>query len=432
MEERIAARVLEALEHGPFQRSAGGRAGKGRRGGGGRARQAADTALGQPRARDTGGGGAAARPERPQWQCGVCLSENWLSRHVCRACKVPRQLDVEHVAGKAAAAQRETPATGANTVALGAGAGQRAIEASRAQAAAAAPASRPPATSRAASVTAVPAAAVPQAASAMPGGGGALVAVSQTEPQGGAQQAVATPARLGASAVRAAEGKRLARIDAALSVLGTEDASATAALQQARRECASRIAETQPLGRRLATARKAHAKAQVDLARAEAAALAASEVAQRALEVEHTLAAQVLDLEHQVNELQLRDAPAPLPAQTVQFVENMHSWLAGLGLEPPPELRAEAAALRGAVTGGPRSEPTAEGEEGDPVEEPSSPTDAHAPLSPAVSTTAGRGAAAMEADSAGKRAGEEAGQAGSKQRRGDGSSRSPRRREGSR
>ena len=183
--------------------------------------------------------------------------------------------------------------------------------------------------------------------------------------------AAATQAeRAQAAAVPAAESKRLVSLDAALAALPEDDAEAVEALRKARAQCAARIADTQPLGKRLAAARRAHTRATADLARAEEAARLAAQRAQAALEAEHRLAAQVQDLEKQVSALQGRQTPEPALVQARFFLEGIDAWLADLGLSPPAELQASAAVLREALP--PESEPSPD----------YSPTDLAAPLTP--------------------------------------------------
>ena len=324
--------------------SGGGKAGRQRRGG------QQQAALREPR----GGKTAARAADRPQWECCWCQTDNWVSRTSCRYCCLPRApgaLKLQRTAPSAAATplQPPLPATGANAVPLGQvrgavasrpspapAAGQAAQTATAAAAeaqasaadrgAAAAPTARPP----------------PQ----QPNAGGGAAAGAPRAVLAMAAEATSQAERAQAAAVRAAETKRLASLDDALAALAEDDVEAVAALRKARAQCAARIADTQPLGKRLAAARRAHTRAAADLARAEEAARAAAQRAQAALETEHRLAAQVQDLEGQVMALQGRQPPEPALQQARSFLAGMDAWLADLGLTPPAELRDSAAILR--------------------------------------------------------------------------------------
>ena len=163
-----------------------------------------------------------------------------------------------------------------------------------------------------------------------------------------------------------AEGKRLARLDAAIAEMGDEDdADALEALRRARRRCAERIAGTQPLGRRLAVARRAYDKARAELTAAEEAAAAAAERAQKALVVEHEMAEQVRALEAELTELRGRET-SPLAAPARDFMSKLDAWVKAAGLAAPPEVMSAAADLRAAIP--------------QQAQEPDSPTDLEAEM----------------------------------------------------
>ena len=276
-----------------------------------------------------------------------------------------------------------TPATGSNTVPLGArqqaaacGAeADRAVRTasqSAAPAGSAAPAAPGPKAKQAATqqrgTPAVAAATGQLAAGAVQPAGEATA--------GGCVTADAQADRQQAAAVRAKEHKRLARLDAALETLDAEDGEAAEALRRARRQCAERIAGTQPLGRRLADAKKAHARASAELAAAEEAAAAAAHRAEQALEAEHAWAVKVEDLQRQVDGMQSRQPAEPALATARAFMTEMHEWLSGLGMSPPQAVQEAADRLRSCLP---------DDSQGDAY----TPTDLVAPLTPAQEAEGG-------------------------------------------
>ena len=310
---------------------------------GGGAGKAGRNRRGQARAGPTA---ALAEDDRryPEWECGCCYAWNWATRRACRLCNGPREAGAtraEMEAG-AARARRATPATGANATPIG---------------------PRPPAAGGGAGASPPPAGPVPGQAAADPrdtattattgaaqqrgtpaGPEGARTSAEGASGTGKAGDAQADKQQ--AAAVRAKEHKRLARLDAALLELDEDDLDAAEALRRARRQCAERIAGTQPLGRRLADAKKAHARASAELSAAEEAAAAAARRAEQALEAEHTWAAKVEDLQRQVDSMQSRPLPEPALATAREFMAEMHQWLAGLGMAPPPSVQEAADRLR--------------------------------------------------------------------------------------
>ena len=369
---------LQARDDG-FAVSHGGRAGKGRRGGGGGgsgARPLAAHAGGQ--SAPGGGGGGTGDPKPGDWTCQVCGESNWQSRAHCRSCRTSRRgyaaaaADPEFKAVRAQQAaelqaraerahpagtarqQAPRPATGANAIPLPVGADARAPATVPAVAGGGGgdvqPREHPGAEP------------VGEAAAADPAGGG--------QPPGGPGGALAAAAaRKHQEAVRAEETRRLARLDTAIAALDAEpdfDPAVFASLQTARVACAARIADTQPLGRRLAAARKAHAKAAAALRRAEEAATSANEAAQTALTNEHRLRAEVAVLEAKVAAVRPPNGakPAECEAPARALLDGLHAWAASNAVPLPPELLHAAAALEEAVAP-PRRE--AEGEDGEAV-----------------------------------------------------------------
>ena len=89
------------------------------------------------------------------------------------------------------------------------------------------------------------------------------------------------------------------------------------------------------------------------------------------MEAEHSWAAKVDELQRQVDALQSRPQPEPALETAREFMQNMHHWLAGLALAPPPEVQSAADKLRTLL---PAEAPLCE----------STPTDLAAPTTPAA------------------------------------------------
>ena len=351
--------MVAALQEqgGGWQLSGGGKAGRGRKGG------RADRTAAKTHTATTGlasnpcPGSQKHQPEAGDWLCEVCDETNWRMRKVCRFCRCPR--------GGLASALAAAPAAGANATPLGA------------------PSCAAAAASQRAAATAV----------ASSGGGAPSLAPAQEQlptgpvPAGAPRESPpARPTRKEAAVARAAEAAKLAKLDAALEALAGDEAAEAArqALQHERSRAATRMAETKPLGSRVATARKAHERAKAALAAAEERARAAAEAAQRALEAEHQAAVELAELERQVAAQQ--GVPAVQAEDVSAFLTVIDDWLMEAGVTPPAEVAAAAEALRVAA------QPT--GTEGGGDEEVDSPTDCEAAMSP---STAGDADAAPDA-----------------------------------
>ena len=322
---RAAQRPGPQEQEEGWQVSGGGKAGRrARRRAAARERQGNTAPAGQPRkAREPG----TDDLRFPEWMCLMCQEFQWATRLECRFCRAPRQLlpaDAGVRAGEAGCPPERAAAAGTAAAA--------ATDAPRAEA-------RQPA---AASATAPNVRAAPAGA---PGGS------AQGAP-GAAAAAAADPAavRDASAAVRAEEQRKLARLDAAILALGEGEETALASLREARQRCAERVAGSQPLGRRLAAARRAHDQAAATLKAAEKAAADAAETASRALEAEHAAAEAVARLEREVGHQRGRVDPAAgpheVPGEVAEFVSTVDAWLQAAGVRPPPEVAAAAEALR--------------------------------------------------------------------------------------
>ena len=314
--------TAQEVEEG-WQVSGGGKAGRrARRRAAARGRREQQALVEQPAKK-----GAKDDLRYPEWMCLQCQEFQWATRLECRFCHAPRQLQLQ-----LAPAAVEVPAgDGGTAAARGAPAG--------AAAGAARGATPQPAPGGAA-------AAGPDPAPARPAGGAATGA-----PGTAAATALGAAAARDASATaRAEEQRKLARLDAAILALGEGEEAALASLRDARQRCAERVAGTQPLGRRLAAARRAHDQAAAALKAAEQAAMDATERAARALEAEHSAAAAVAQLEREVGQQRGRVDPAgrpqDVPGEVAEFVSTVDAWLQAAGVRPPPEVAAAAEALR--------------------------------------------------------------------------------------
>ena len=281
-----------------------------------------------------------------------------MTRQACRVCMVPRQR------------RMEGPATGANTTPLGARTAWQQPPTQQPH-----PQQQPAAPD--ASQTHAPPPAAPAA----------------TGEQGRREDGPTV--HFDSAASRTADVKRLARLDMALDTLDTdEDKAAKEALQEARTRCAARITASQPLGKRLRAAQAALKQAALELARAETAARTAAAAAEAALGKEHKLRALVEQLEGEAT--LVRGATTDASAEQVRaYMSSLDTWLGGMGLEPPPDVRATACALREAISepAGPATpETVAESDSEDegmgmPAGDPSSREEASTRHNPASSTS---------------------------------------------
>ena len=337
-----------------WQVSGGGKAGRRAR----RRAAARDRQGQQPQAELPARGGKAAGKDDlryPEWMCLMCQEFQWATRLECRFCRAPRQM---------------LP----STACVRAGEGGCLPEGAAAAGTVAAPAPEAPrgeARQPPAAGTAAPA---PCTAPAHATGGPAHGA------SGAAPAVTAAPAavRDAAATARAEEQRKLARLDAAILALGEGEETALASLREARQRCAERVAGSQPLGRRLAAARRAHDQAAAALKTAEKAAADAAETASRALEAEHAAAEAVARLEREVGQQRGRVDPAAgpheVPGEVAEFVSTVDAWLQAAGVRPPPAVAAAAEALRARM----------------PV--PATPTDLCATMSDAASEAGAAGA----------------------------------------
>ena len=104
--------------------------------------------------------------------------------------------------------------------------------------------------------------------------------------------------------------------------------------------------------------------------RPQAAALAAQQATERALEEEHRLRARVAELEARVGAVRGRPDTPPCAAQARHLLDGLHEWLARTATPLPDALREAAAALEQAAA------PEAEEAEGAPAERsPTQPAD---------------------------------------------------------
>ena len=312
------------MEEG-WQVSGGGKAGRrARRRAAAKERQTQPMVA--PGARRSGGGADDLR--YPEWMCLACQEFQWATRLECRFCHAPRRMEPGGVGARTRVEEQPLELTDAPAAAV-------AVRAAAPHAAA-----RGPATPAAAPPAALPAAGPPA-----PGRGAPTAQAAAQASAAGPAAARDTPA-----AVRAEEQRKLARLDAAILALGDGEEALLASMREARQRCAERVAGTQPLGRRLAAARRAHEQAAAAMKAAEKAAAAAAEKASRALEVEHAAAAAVEQLEKEV--AQQRGRVEPLATQqavageVAEFVSTVDHWLQAAGVSPPPEVAAAAEALR--------------------------------------------------------------------------------------
>ena len=339
-------RAIEAKEG--WLSSQGGRAGKGRRSGGGGGR-------GPP----ADGRGAAVRERRPrlaevgdrkdpEWLCTLCGESNWRTRAACRFCKASRAGLARTEAATAAAARLHSgagtgpathrcpappahacPATGTNTTPLG---------------------TRPP------TEGALP----PKQAEGGPTAPRGEEAAAQVAAKDAAAPSPAA-VRKHQAAVREQAAGKLTALDAAIAALDESDEEALRVLRAARKDAAEQLASTRPLGQRLMAARRLHEKATSHLRAAEAAAVAANAMAVAALEAEHEAASALANLEQQVALQEPPQAPQPLVTPAGALLAGMDNWLRQAGLAPPPEVTAAALLLKAALNCMPTTEsPTVE------------------------------------------------------------------------
>ena len=355
--QREAQRPAAQEPEEGWQVSGGGKAGRcARRRAAARERQGHTAQEERPQRRGRAPGSDDLR--YPEWMCLTCQEFQWATRLECRFCRAPRQMLSS--AAHACAGDACSHADGA----CGAAAAKAMVQEAHREA------PRMPGTSGASA----------------PCGGAAPAPASATTPRGsgGAPAAAAAApaaARDVAAAARAEEQRRLARIDAAILALGEGEEVALSTLRDARQRCAERVAGSQPLGRRLAAARRAHDQAAATLKTAEKAATEAAEAASRALEAEHAAAEAVERLEREVSQQRGRVDPvagrAEVPGEVVDFVSTVDAWFQANGVLPPPELAAAAEALKARMPA------------------PPTPTDLEAAMSDCVSE-AGAGAAQDE------------------------------------
>ena len=206
--------------------------------------------------------------------------------------------------------------------------------------------------------------------------------------------------------------QKLAALDAILDTTCPEAAPTFyAELCEQRSKTAIALAETRPLGARVAAARKQLQKARSQLAAAEARALAAAEEAEAAQRkaqeakeeaeqylVHESSAASELDmLEKQVT-AQKGGVHAALHAQAL--MKTVDHWLTREGVTAPQEVQHAAEALRGALEGvpGPPEDDNATDLEESRATDDSGAPPAAPPATPASTDVGGSAAAAPTSD----------------------------------
>ena len=194
------------------------------------------------------------------------------------------------------------------------------------------------------------------------------------------------PTRKEQTAMRTAEIRRMAALDAAMATLQEGDEQTREVLAKTRKAAAERLMASKPLGVRLEQARKRSTRANAALAQAEAAALRAAERAEEALLEQHEASRDVELLEAKLKEQTATPLTPTVPTVVLSFADTVKKWISGPGVEPPSAVQEAVRSLEAALRAAgeiPAAEEE-EDEENQDMEEEKEPTDLEAEPSPST------------------------------------------------